>query len=212
MFTPGTARLTNAIERDRFWNLDKQPIPGFRHHFLTLRNGLKLHYISNGEGALPRNLIIFLHGFPDSSMMWRHLMQEPAMPVRDTTMVCVDLPGYGGSDSLDQYDTEVLEALTEFIIAMRERYISAESSDNVNTFIVGHDWGCLIGFRLASEAPSLADRFILMNAPHVGQTLESDPSIEYADFFIGRARLRQQGQNPPVRQQDIQTVQTITQE
>ena len=93
-------------------------------------------------------------------------MQEPAIPKKDATLVCVDLPGYGGSDSFQRYDTEVLEALTEFVVAMRDKYLPEDSDEN-KTFIVGHDWGCALGFRLASEAPCLADRFILTNAPHV---------------------------------------------
>jgi pimeloyl-ACP methyl ester carboxylesterase len=155
-----------VAERDRFWNLTKEPLPGFKHNFYTLRNGLKLHYISNRLEATTGSLVIFIHGFPDSSMMWRHLLQEPAIPRDDATLVCVDLPGYGGSDSLKQYDTEVLEALTEFVVAMRDKYLPEDSDDNT-TFIVGHDWGCVLGFRFAAEAPSLADRFILTNAPHV---------------------------------------------
>lgn len=99
-------------------------------------------------------------------------MQEPGMPVQDATLVCVDLPGYGGSDNFKKYDTEVLEALTEFVVAMRDKYISPEKSEEINTFIVGHDWGCILGFRLAAETSSLADRFILTNAPHVGNGSE----------------------------------------
>ncbi len=97
-------------------------------------------------------------------------MQEPAMPVQDATLVCVDLPGYGGSDSFKKYDTEVLEALTEFVVAMRDKYIPADTFEETATFIVGHDWGCVLGFRLAAEASSLADRFILTNAPHVSDS------------------------------------------
>ncbi|EXJ83867.1 hypothetical protein A1O1_07495 [Capronia coronata CBS 617.96] len=164
-------KLQYAIARDRFWNLSKAPFPGFRHFFYTLRNGLQLHYVSNRHGPSSDNLIVFLHGFPDSSMMWRHLMQEPAIPSNEATIVCVDLPGYGGSDSFKKYDTEVLEALAEFVIAMREKYISADAPDSARTFIVGHDWGCALGFRLASEAPCIADRFTMTNAPHVEHAL-----------------------------------------
>lgn len=103
--------------------------------------------------------------------MWRHLLQESAIPKTEATLVCVDLPGYGGSDSFKVYDTEVLEALTEFIVAMRDRYIPVEETEVTNTFIVGHDWGCVLGFRLAADAPCLADRFILTNAPHVNNPI-----------------------------------------
>jgi pimeloyl-ACP methyl ester carboxylesterase len=86
----------------------------------------------------------------------------------------VDLPGYGGSDSLDDYgSSDVLEALAEFIVGMREKYIdpsyrhSDEYGHKSQVYIVGHDWGCILSCRLAAEAPSLADRFILTNGPLV---------------------------------------------
>lgn len=101
--------------------------------------------------------------------MWKGLLQEPAIPLRVATWVCVDLPGYGGSDSFEKYDTAVLEALTEFIIAMRETFIVDDEKGvaQSNTYVVAHDWGAVLSFRLASEAPLLADRFILTNGPHV---------------------------------------------
>ncbi len=87
------------------------------------------------------------------------------------------MPGFGGSDSLMRYGaTEVMEALTEFIVAMREQYLSVDNNDNNDSgqeeghvnkvLVVGHDWGCALSYRLAAEAPSLADRFILTNGPH----------------------------------------------
>lgn len=156
--------------RDQYWNLSKSPLPGFSHYFHMLRSGHKLHFIANKERRQQTgNLVIFIHGFPDSCLMWRYLLQEPAIPIQEATIVCVDLPGYGGSDSFDKYDTQVLEALTEFVIAMRDTYLTTTVNDpaEANTFIVGHDWGCVLSFRLASEASVLADRFILMNGPHV---------------------------------------------
>lgn len=114
------------------------------------------------------NLFIFLHGFPDSSMMWRHLLGEPTIPT-GAELVCLDLPNFGGSDTFDVPDTAVLEAITEFILAIRERHEEAlpGNDKDFSTIIVAHDWGCAIGFRLAAEAPQLADRFILSNGPHV---------------------------------------------
>ena len=102
-------------------------------------------------------------------MVWRNLLQEPAIPVQEATIVCVDLPGYGGSDTFDKYDTQVLETLTEFIVAMRDTYLpnAGNGVPEASTYIVGHDWGCVLAFRLAAEAPSLADRFIVTNGPHV---------------------------------------------
>lgn len=171
----GKAKL--SVARDRFWNLSKSPFPGFQHAFFKLRNGLKLHYITNRAGTRLQtgnksgtdNLFIFLHGFPDSSMMWRHLLAEPAIPISSARLVCVDLPNFGGSDSFDVPDTAVLESITEFILAIREEHGDSMAGGNrdFSTVIVAHDWGCVIGYRLAAEAPQLADRFILSNGPHV---------------------------------------------
>lgn len=99
-------------------------------------------------------------------MTWRHLLQEPVLPSSDATLVAVDLPGYGGSSSLPKSDTHVLETLAEFIVAMREKY-GTDGDSLGNTFVVAHDWGCVLAMRLAAEAPSLADRFVLFNGPLV---------------------------------------------
>lgn len=145
---------------------------------MVLRSGLKLHYLTNIATPDPfaprsKNLVIFLHGFPDTCLSWRFVTESPTLR-QHTTLIAVDLPGFGGSDSLPRYSaTEVLESLTEFIVAMREQYMSVDNESGqgecqVNkVLIVGHDWGCVLSYRLAAEAPSLADRFILTNGPHV---------------------------------------------
>lgn len=151
----------------------------FHHRFYVLRNGLQLHYLINTPNATPgtpqsKTIVIFLHGVPDNSMLWRYVTQSPVLQ-ENAILIALDLPGFGGSDSFPHYGAiEVLEALTEFIVGMREHYISSDNEvdgqwkDYPNkVFIVGHDWGCALGCRLAAEAPCLADRFILTNAPHV---------------------------------------------
>ncbi|RMZ89280.1 hypothetical protein DV736_g3499, partial [Chaetothyriales sp. CBS 134916] len=158
------------IDRDRLWNLKKSPIPGFQHYLYRLHSGFKFHYISNrAPGSQRGPLFIFIHGFPDSFFMWRYLLQEPSFPLSQATIVAVDLPGYGGTDSFKVFDTVVLEALTEFILGIRETYLGKQSSGDAKSsvYIVAHDWGAVLSLRLASEAPVLADRFILLNGPHV---------------------------------------------
>lgn len=102
-------------------------------------------------------------------MMWRHILKEPSIPSNSARIVCLDLPNFGGSDTFNNPDTAVLEAIAEFVIAMRGEHEQAASESNTDfsTVIVGHDWGCVIAYRLAAEAPQLADRFVLSNGPHV---------------------------------------------
>ncbi|OJJ47649.1 hypothetical protein ASPZODRAFT_151119 [Penicilliopsis zonata CBS 506.65] len=162
--------------RDRFWNLSKTP-NGLAHRFLTLRNGVKLHYLASevaGPTTENKPLVIFIHGFPDSCALWRYVLDSSSSSsLRDAAvLIALDLPGYGGSDSLDRYSaTNVLESVTEFVLSVRAMYgIDSDEADVLvhrkrRTIIVAHDWGCVISMRLAAEAPQLADRFILTNGP-----------------------------------------------
>ncbi|KKY20985.1 putative alpha beta hydrolase [Phaeomoniella chlamydospora] len=170
-------RLGLTVARDKIWNLSK-PFDGFVHDFYVLQNGLRLHYVTNNpnNSGPPKPLIILIHGYPDSYSVWQFVMQSTILR-QESTIVAVDLPGFGGSDSFPPYSaTVILEALSEFIIGMREDYNVHYDTDSAKeltdtgmsqskVFIVGHDWGCVLSYRLASEAPSLADRFILTNGP-----------------------------------------------
>ncbi|KAI1979554.1 hypothetical protein LOZ55_001916 [Ophidiomyces ophidiicola] len=166
--------VLGTTARDRFWNLSKQ-WTGLSHGFITLKNGFKIHYVTNdgreriAHRASDKPLVIFLHGFPDSWAIWRHVLSSSSIR-ESSTVVAADLPGYGGSDSLEKYGaTEVLEALTEFILAIREKCgVDTEQGNHQRKVIlVTHDWGAVLAFRLASEAPQLADRFIMINGPLV---------------------------------------------
>lgn len=96
-------------------------------------------------------------------------------------MIALDLPGYGGSDSLSSYGTdEVLEAVAEFVLKMRDHYILVEEGkarSSSRVVLVAHDWGAIVAFRLAAEAPQLADRFILSNSIHVSTSRQNAYAI-----------------------------------
>ncbi|EFE35589.1 uncharacterized protein ARB_05632 [Trichophyton benhamiae CBS 112371] len=164
-------RLEFQLASDRFWNLSKN-WKNFSHRFMTLRNGFKVHYLANvspdetvasNTGNQP--LVIFLHGFPDSWAIWRHILSSSSIGDK-SVMLAPDLPGYGGTDSLDVYGpTEILETLTEFIVTVRDQYnvYDGDGRTKRRVIIVAHDWGAILAFRLAAEAPQLADRFIISN-------------------------------------------------
>ena len=92
---------------------------------------------------------------------------------KSATIVSLDLPGYGGSDGLSRYSaTEVLNAVSEAIIELKKRYTSSSTDNNVaksaRCVLVGHDWGGLITYRVAAEAPGLVDRVVVLNSAYVG--------------------------------------------
>ena len=131
--------------------------------------------------------------------MWRHLFETSPVILEKATVVAVDLPGYGGSDGFEKYGPEqVLEALREFIVAMRDEHVDRQFFGDVDghtqtqahgrqqVYIVGHDWGCVLAFRLAADAPQLADRFIVANGPLVSSRLFSFMQESAAGFSTSR--------------------------
>ncbi|KAF1919088.1 Alpha/Beta hydrolase protein [Ampelomyces quisqualis] len=148
-----------AAAQEKYWSLRRDPLPGFRHAFFTTTTGARLHYITNAEAGAPdfKNMCLFIHGFPDSFLLWRHIIQSPELQHKHI-LIAVDLPGYGGSDSLPSYGPdEILETMTEFILDMRRQYMQI----NRRVVVATHDWGALVGFRLAAEASQLADHWII---------------------------------------------------
>ncbi|HYU59227.1 MAG TPA: alpha/beta fold hydrolase [Solirubrobacterales bacterium] len=96
--------------------------------------------------------LLLVHGFPESSYMWRHLM--PAIAAAGRRAVAPDLLGYGDSppDPPGTWEHQV-EALEEF---RRE----AELGRCVLTV---HDWGGLIGLRWACEIPDAVAGLVVSN-------------------------------------------------
>jgi pimeloyl-ACP methyl ester carboxylesterase len=98
-------------------------------------------------------------GFPDSHTLWTRIITSERL--ENYTCIAVDLPGYGGSDNLPEYNAQnMLNAMSFFILEMRKKYLKAGG----RVVMVTHDWGAVIGARLAAEAPELADRWILASA------------------------------------------------
>jgi pimeloyl-ACP methyl ester carboxylesterase len=174
--------FADSLARARLWDLSKA-FEGLSHQVLTLQSGFKFHFVSNDIPNTPeaiksdKPLVIFIHGFPDSWAIWRHIIRDPGLQ-EVVSLVAIDLPGYGGTESLEEYNaTNVLEKLTELIVTLRTQYgvDSGNESNKKRTIIVAHDWGCVLSMRLAAEAPSLAHRFILSNGPSVCQNTGEYP-------------------------------------
>jgi hypothetical protein len=53
-----------AAAQQKYWSLDREPLPGFRHAFFTTSTGTQLHFVCNvdPETVQPKNVAIFIHG------------------------------------------------------------------------------------------------------------------------------------------------------
>ena len=98
--------------------------------------GSKIHYVDEGTG----DPILFLHGNPTSSYLWRNIIPYAAKVGR---AIAPDLIGMGKSDKPD----------IEYRFFDHVRYIDAfiEQLGLQNITFVIHDWGSGIGFHYASR-------------------------------------------------------------
>jgi haloalkane dehalogenase len=102
------------------------------------------------EGPEDAPVALLVHGFPESSYMWRHLL--PALAEAGWRAVAPDLPGSGDSppDPPGTWERQV-EAL--------ERFRAGLGLENVA--LVVHDWGGLIGLRWACDHPGAASSLVI---------------------------------------------------
>ena len=116
--------------------------------------GVRIHYAALGEG----HLIVMLHGFPDYWYTWRYQM---ASLCRDYRVAALDLRGYNLSDKPKGIEHYGMRALLGDVAAVirSERYESA--------VVAGHDWGGAIAWQLATRAPELVERLVILNLPHL---------------------------------------------
>ena len=104
-------------------------------------NGRKMAYIDEGEGAP----IVFQHGNPSSSYLWRKIM--PACVGLGRLIAC-DLIGMGDSDKLPDSgpDRYTYVEQRDYLFALWE-----ELGIDRDVVLVIHDWGATLGFDWAHQ-------------------------------------------------------------
>jgi haloalkane dehalogenase len=124
----------------------------FKPHFMSISN-LKLHYLDEGQvNSLP---VLLLHGVPAWSYLYRHLINKIA--VTGCRVIAPDLIGFGKSDKPGKIEDHTyqfhIECITEFIIKLKLKEI----------LLFCHDWGSLIGLRIAAMHPEFFSGIIVSN-------------------------------------------------
>ncbi|WNH54244.1 alpha/beta fold hydrolase [Stenotrophomonas oahuensis] len=120
-------------------------------------NGVTLHYLQAGAGdALP---VVLLHGYAETSHMWRPLMPKLA---GTHVVIAPDLRGAGQSSKPDGgYDKKTLA---------QDIHALVQKLGYPKVRIVGHDIGLMVAYAYAAQYPDEVDSIVLMDAflPGVG--------------------------------------------
>ena len=112
-------------------------------------DGLRIHYLVAGHGPA----VILLHGYAETSLMWRPLL--PLLADR-FTVIAPDLPGIGDSgipsDGLDMKTAAVrMHALATSLGIEKAR-------------VVGHDIGLMVAYAYAAQFPQEVEKLVVMDA------------------------------------------------
>jgi pimeloyl-ACP methyl ester carboxylesterase len=124
----------------------------WQHEYINT-NGIKLHYVTQGDGPL----MLMLHGFPEFWYSWRHQISEFA---KDYKVVALDLRGYNESDKPQAQSAYTMSELVKDV----EGVIQGLGYDRC--VLVGHDWGGAIAWCFAYAHPEMVERLIVLNLPH----------------------------------------------
>jgi pimeloyl-ACP methyl ester carboxylesterase len=137
-------------------------------------NGIRLHYVSVGKGKL----ILFVHGFPEFWYGWNNQLTEFG---RDYQAVAPDLRGYNLSSKpapVDQYQADYI---------VEDLYALVRFLGHHSFCLVGHDWGGVIAWILASRYPRSVEKLIIINAPHpavFARELRENPAQQQASQYM----------------------------
>lgn len=113
----------------------------YREKMFATVKGRRMAYIEAGSG----DAIVFQHGNPTSSYLWRNIMAHCEGLGR---LIACDLIGMGDSDKLENSGTGryTYAEQREYLYALWEEIDLGE-----NVVFVIHDWGSVLGFEWANR-------------------------------------------------------------
>lgn len=131
-------------------------------------------YLADGPENGP--LIIFIHGWPELSISWRH--QLPAFAALGFRAIAPDMRGYGRSsvygNSADYAQEHIVGDMLELLDSLGQK----------TAVWIGHDWGSPVVWNLASHHPERCDAVASLCVPYHAIELGLDHIISLVDRKI----------------------------
>lgn len=144
--------------------------------FVTVE-GRKMAYIEMGSG----NPIVFQHGNPTSSYLWRNILPKLSTFGR---CIALDLIGMGDSDKLPD------SGPTRYTLAEHRRFFDgalAALGVREHVTLVIHDWGSSLGFDWCRRHPGAVEGVCYMEGIVKRLTWEEFPAAATEIFHVFRS-------------------------
>ncbi|MSP42630.1 MAG: alpha/beta hydrolase [Alphaproteobacteria bacterium] len=131
-------------------------------------------YLSCGRpDATP---IIFVHGWPELSISWRH--QLPVFAGLGFHAIAPDMRGYGRSSTYSRHEDFSLEQITADMIDLLD-LLGAKKA-----IWVGHDWGSPVVWSIAQQFPGRCHGIASLCVPYIPQGLSVEHIVPLVDRRI----------------------------
>lgn len=127
-------------------------------------------------GAADAPLVIFVHGWPELSISWRH--QLPVMAALGFRAIAPDMRGYGRSSVPTRHEDYAVEHIVADMLAL----IDALGRDKA--VWVGHDWGSPVVWSLASHHPERCHGVANLCVPYLPQGFGPEGRLPLIDRTI----------------------------
>lgn len=122
--------------------------------FTTPRH--RTRYLECGPADGP--LMIFLHGWPELSLIWRAQME--ALASDGWRCIAPDMRGYGGSSAPAPLDAYTNEQVNRDMADLHDHLGGAPA------IWVGHDWGSVVAASLVAHEPARSRGLVLISVPY----------------------------------------------
>ncbi|WP_397402595.1 alpha/beta fold hydrolase [Phenylobacterium sp.] len=131
-------------------------------------------YLASGpEAGTP---IIFVHGWPELSISWRH--QLPVFGGLGFRAIAPDMRGYGRSSVYNRHE----DYAQEHIVADMIELLDSLGADKA--IWVGHDWGAPVVWSLAQQHPERCHGVAALCVPYIPDGFAPETILPLADRTI----------------------------
>ncbi|KAF2108721.1 Alpha/Beta hydrolase protein [Lophiotrema nucula] len=152
----------------------------------TIVNDAQVCTYSRNLGSVSEKnpVLVLIHGYPESSYMWRHLI--PLLP-QNAPIFVPDLPGYGTSGPIAKNDKlAVGQTILSALQTQVKRSSSGSSTSAIPVILIGHDRGARVAHRLAVSGHSginVLGITLIDIVPTITQWKASQKAAEVVTYF-----------------------------
>lgn len=107
-----------------------------------------------GDG---RPLLLFLHGFPETSYSWRHQIEYFGDIYE---VAALDMRGYGESQAPSRVSDYAIDKLCLDVCSV------IRACGHESCFLIGHDWGGMVAWNVAANFSEMIKGLVTICSPH----------------------------------------------